>query len=396
MKSRFIYSVVSLCVLITLSITGCGGGDGKTGSTGTGLLPASADLSIGGPLVAVGPAGVSRTTFTDTTAQIAVNSLANRSDSELKLGMFVDATGSIPAGGAQGAAATVVAQSRVLGPVNTVNAAGNRMTVLSLTVLVDQNTIYENLSSLADLSAGRRVEVYGLPFADEAQILATRIIARTDTTGTVELLGAATGVSATQLSVQGVKVASPVGAVIVPSPSPSPVPPSATSVTENARVRVIGTYNAGANSIAPVQIFLMPAPVRNENSVVVLDGLVQQIIVPGQRFRVNDTEVQSTDPTAVQLTLGTRVQVRGTKTNGTLVATEFKLIPANGHIDYVVQGAVSDFVSSANFKVHGETINASTATFINGGVANLANGRMVRIVATAGPGALRASEVNFQ
>ena len=83
------------------------------------------------------------------------------------------------------------------------------------------------------------------------------------------------------------------------------------------------------------------------------------------------------------------------KTAGVLVATDFRRIGVGEQIQYVVQGEIANFMSAANFSVRGESINASTATFVGGTAADLVNGRTVRIKAQAIAGRLEATEVNF-
>ena len=112
--------------------------------------------------------------------------------------------------------------------------------------------------------------------------------------------------------------------------------------------------------------------------------------------RVHDETIdQAIAAGAGMLTPGTRVQVRGRKLAGTVVAGEFRQIAASARIEYIVQGEVTDFISLANFKVRGEAISAATALFTGGTPAMLANGRQVRVKAVAGPGHLSATELTF-
>jgi hypothetical protein len=134
-------------------------------------------------------------------------------------------------------------------------------------------------------------------------------------------------------------------------------------------------------------------PVRNDNTVLVLDGLVQSASAAG-RFRVNDTDVDAAAAGAGTLVPGAHVQVRGHKLSGTVLASEFRVIGAGDQNVYALQGAVSDLVSVAEFKVRGEAINGATALFI-GTPGLLANGRQVRVKAVAGPGHLTATEITL-
>ena len=61
--------------------------------------------------------------------------------------------------------------------------------------------------------------------------------------------------------------------------------------------------------------------------------------------------------------------------------------------DYTLEGAVTAFVSAANFVVQGEPVNALQASFTTGSLADIANGRRVRIKAFAGPGRVDAFSI---
>lgn len=384
---------VALAVISMALLANCGG-DGKTGSNGTGQLPDDDPLVASGPVSVLGPTGISNITFIDAGAQVQINAQVSRPVAEIRLGMIAEAGGQIAANAPSGTVRTLVAQSAVAGPIGAIDPGAQRLTVLAQTVQLDQNTILEGFTSLAGLSIGSRVEVYGLPQPQSNAITATRIIALTSgSSTTVEILGAATGLTGSQFNLQGVTVSANSAALIIGGIQPSPAPPIM-SIGENARVRVIGSYDPTSNTLTATQVIGGLNPVRTDNSVLVLDGLVQSASGAG-RFRLNDTDIDAAAAGAGVLMPGARVQVRGRKQAGILVASEFRLIAANTRIEYTVQGPISDFVSSMNFKVRGETINAGTAVFVGGTPAMLVNGRQVRVKAVAGPGELTATEVTF-
>lgn len=385
---------------LAIGLCACGGGGGgaetKTGSGGTGDGSSPADaLTASGPFSTVGTAGIAATGLDDRASAIFINTQAGQSFNSLKLGMVAEVTGTIPLNSTTttaGIATNIVAESAAVGLVSLVDLANQRFNVLSLNVQVDQNTIFEGFNSLAGLNAGNRIEVYGLPQADSKSILATRLISLpASATAPSELLGVATNVSAFQLTVQGVVV--PLGTVTAVT-TPAGTIGGTSSIAENTRVRVLGTYSAASNSIAASQIVAGIPITRNDNAIIVLDGIVQSLGANG-RFRLSDTDVETTTANAAPVTIGSRVQVKGRKAAGVLAATDFRRIAVGERIQFAVQGDIAGFVSTANFTVRGESINASTATFVGGTAANLVNGRAVRIKALAIGGRLEATEVTL-
>ena len=389
---------LGICIFIA-QLAGCGGGGGadtKTGFGGTGDPNPPADALIAsGPLSTVGVASIGATGLDDRASAIFINTLGSQSFNSLKLGMLAEVSGTIPTNATSttsGTAASINVQSAAVGPISAVDLVNQRFGVVSLTVQIDQNTIFEGVNSHASLSAGIRVEIYGLPQPESRSLLATRVIALpVSASAPVELLGIATNVTAFQFTMQGVAVST---AGVSSVTTPTGTVPGTTSIVENTRVRVLGTYSANTNSMAASQIVVGIPVVRNDNTIIVLDGVVQSLGTNG-RFRLNDTDVETTAANAALATVGSRVQVKGRKLAGVLTATDFRRIASGERIQYAVQGDVANFVSAANFTVRGESINASTATYIGGTAANLVNGRAVRIKVQSVTGRLEATEVTF-
>ncbi len=391
--------IFSLALATAMLLSGCGaggGGETKTGSGGTGDPNPLADvLTASGPLTSVGTAGIGATGLDDRASPIFINTQAGQPFTALKLGMVVEVTGTIPANSTSttpGTATNIIVESAIVGSVSSVDLTNQRVIVLPLTVQIDQNTIFEGLTSLASLNPGMRIEVYGLPQPESKAVLATRLISLPAVAGApVELLGTATNVSAFQFTLQGAAVSIGTLANVT---TPTGIVPGTSSIVENARVRAVGNYSVGSNSMVANQIVTGIPVIRNDNTNIVLDGIVQSVGANG-RFRLNDTDVETTTANAATATIGSRIQVRGVKTAGVLVATDFRRIGVGERIQYVVQGEIASFVSAANFSIRGESFNASTATFVGGTAADLVNGRTVRIRAQAIAGRLEATEVSF-
>ncbi len=384
--------------LLGLILMGCEG-ESKVGTGGSGNnppvnTPPTTTLTASGPATSFLQLGVAGYTLDEATATVQINTGANRKATELRLGMPIDINGQIPvANSTQGTVTSIAAQSIVKAPVRAIDAATQRISLLSLIVQLDQNTILDGFASIADLKAGDRIEVYGLPRTTASEYLATRVIVNRNAalTDPLELVGTASNVTATQFQLQGLTVSG-----VTTSNVQSVGGGAATTLAEGNRVRVIGTLGT-ANSITLTQMFASPLPTRADNTLIALDGPVQSLVANAvNRVLVNDVEIDvSALPGSVTTGLvpGARVQLRSIKTTGVAKATDGKIIAANERVPYQFEGTISEFTSSASFKVRGETVNASTATFANGTATDLAVGKKVRIKAVAGAGLLDASDV---
>jgi hypothetical protein len=85
--------------------------------------------------------------------------------------------------------------------------------------------------------------------------------------------------------------------------------------------------------------------------------------------------------------------------NGLMAADRIQLrdrisYPDSGLV--AVEGHVSGYVSVSNFKVDGQQVDASTATFVNGGATDLKDGLLVQVEGTIAGGVLAASRVVFR
>lgn len=377
-----------------------GGGETKTGSNGTGVsAPNPEILTAAGPITSLGPTGVGSITFDDAAASINIDSGFQLAPAELRLGMFAEAGGTIVATSSNGTASKVAVQSVVLGPVASVNPAAQQLTILSIPVQADQNTILDGITGVAAITPGMPLAVHALGQPGTNVLKATRLVALAALPAgpaTAELVGPATGVTETAFNVAGVRVVSTGssfvvgGSVVLPSPRP-PV----STIAENTRVRVIGNYDPATNTIAATRVIGGLTPVRGDDSIIVLDGVVQSVSAPG-RFRLNDTDVDASAAGGATIAAGARVQLSGRKIAGVLAATQVKVLGAADKLQFTVQGPISEFVSLAAFKVRGELIDASLATVSGGTAADLANGRRVLVRCQAGPGKLQATQVTLQ
>jgi Domain of unknown function (DUF5666) len=392
--------LAGLFVAVVASLSGCVGGDPetKTGTGGSGLAPPPEPVAASGPVNSLGPMGVAGTSLDTTDVNVLLNASGMRSSSDLRLGMVVDAAGQIQTDTNIGKAQAVVAQSTVRGPVQAVDVASQRVASVGVIADVDQNTILENFTSLAGLNRGDRIEIYGLPQETSGRVLATRIILYRNASASepVEVLGTATSVTPSTLQIAGASVATSQAQVVLVNGLSLGVPlPANTVVAADTRVRVIGRLDSQGNVLA-TQIVAGLAPQRAVNSIVALEGTV--LLSAPTLVKISDEKVDLSGLpalTAARVAPGTRAQVRGRKLDTQVRATDARVIEGADRFVFQVEGTVSEFVSSASFKVAGETISALTAKFINGSPADLNTGRRVRIKAVAGAGVLDATEVTL-
>ncbi len=386
-----------------LCLAGCGAGtiETKTGTGGTGeppppLLitePATATAALTG----VNPINLGGYNMTDTTTTVLLNATPQRSSADLRLGMLADAVGGINLNVGEGSATTAIAQSTVRGPVVSVDAANKRVTVLGQIFTLDQNTVLDNMPSLAGLNVGERVEIYALPLGQANNFLATRFV-RIGTVlanEPVEILGNATNISGTQLQVLGITVNAQSAELAVATPAGFGTPlTSVSAITPDSRVRVIGTLNQG--TLVATRVITGLSPRRSEGQLLALNGPLQT--AKGAAMRLLDTDIDANALSAnlpAGLVVGARVQVRGRITGKSVNALDVRVYAPGELISYTLDGGITDFVSSASFRVRGELINATTAQFISGTAGDLAAGKRVKIKGTAGTGWISATEVTL-
>ena len=156
--------VLPIAVLFSCS---SGGGIGGTGATGVTV----------GPITKFGSIFVNDAELDISNATVDLRGApGNPGDPNLglKLGMLVMVRGEFSPDGLTGVAHSVQYEDNLEGPVDSVDVAGSRITVLGQTVSVNAATVLEGVSAFGDLLQGNMVEVSGL-FDASGNIVATRI-----------------------------------------------------------------------------------------------------------------------------------------------------------------------------------------------------------------------------
>lgn len=114
--------------------------------------------------------------------------------------------------------------------------------------------------------------------------------------------------------------------------------------------------------------------------------------------KVNASSAKFEQGVAADLADGRRVGIEGTLAGDVLMATkvEFKPTDTTTPTSVSIEGAITEFVSSANFKVALQQVDATGAMFEGGTAADLANGRRVGVEGTVSGGVLAARKVSIK
>lgn len=406
-----------LVLLAALALCSCGGG-GSVGDAPDGGTSVGSDIGSGGTGVASGPGVGSGGTGvasggegigsggTGVTADAGVGSVDGfgsiivngvRYDistattvlsdvSSLKLGMTVRVTGTINPDMQEGTATLVVSEADLRGAVGALSAADGTFTVLGVQVTTDATTVYAGgLNSFGGLANGTYVQVHGLP-GDDGQLHATRVeqlatVQAPVLTGYVQALD-----RSTHTFLVGTQLVSYAAADF-----PGDWPSSRLAEGVLVRVRAAGVASTlVATTVEPWN----PTPLR-DGSRLSLGGLVTDY-ASVQSLRIDGVPA---DISAAKLTgsgnatmaNGARVDATGTMLGGVLQVATLRIrqpappttavsVPAAvQETSFSARGSIGAYRSPADFKVQGQDIDASAATFVGGTAADLGPSRKVLV-----------------
>jgi len=165
--------LMCLAYSMVVVLTGCGGTSDSGGTGGTGITTGV----YSGVVTGYGSVVVNNIHFDETSANVNVNDVAGTGDHRgIKLGMTVKIRAAVS--GTTGVATDIEAEHAVEGKVTATNGT-DTLTVLGQTVVADGQTRYEPAGiAFSHLSAGTRIEVYGL--LDQNNIVRATLIELVD------------------------------------------------------------------------------------------------------------------------------------------------------------------------------------------------------------------------
>jgi cytoskeletal protein CcmA (bactofilin family) len=369
-----------LSVFSAALLAACGGGElvGGVGSGGTGAY---------GAINGFGSIIVNGVRYKDDTATVYDDSGngATLTQSDLKLGMVVEISGDDVVAGVNGALPTsnagqVYVRSEIKGPVEAIS--GTTLTVLGQTVNTTASTVYDALTlpgGFSDMVAGSTlVEIYG--YADgQGTIVATRI-EKEDSTSAYKLRGT---VSVLDTTAKTFRIGN---AVINYATATEPLPSLSEGMT--VRVELNTTPTAGVWAATKVKATRTFDSLTTDGFKAEIEGSITSY-TSDQSFSVNGIAVNAANAASIPagLGLGSVVEVEGTLTNGTLIATQVELEDddALDNREYELHGRIDALDTVAQtLQIRGVTVQyTSTTQFESGSSAtNLSAGVAVEIKGT--------------
>lgn len=295
-------------------VLACGGGSSMVagvGSGGTGVV-------VNGPTTGFGSVIVNGIRFDDSAAVVTLDDDVQASSDDLRLGMVTQVEGERESESPTGIAKAISSSSFVQGPIAQIDPAGQQLTVLGLVIMATETTLFDGANGLDDpaLAPGALVEVHGIP-DQSGQLVATRITRKdAGSVNGLRLSGTVQGLNTQDktFKLYGFTVRYDTAANVG----------LANGIVDGMTVRIKGSLSNADTIVATSVHSRNMESFRKEGLRVNLEGIITSLESP-RSFEVNGLKVNIVNPLSdVTPTLGARVEVEGTITNGILLVTKLQ------------------------------------------------------------------------
>lgn len=379
-SGKTMFVLVSILVVAAMTVAACSSGGGGGGSA------APQKASAKGVITGFGSVFVNGVEY-DTVGSSVVMDDASAAESDLQIGMVVTVNGTINSGGATGTAGTVTFADNLEGPVSGLYSAQSKtFAVMGQIVMVNGDTMYQNVSDASLLAVNDMVEVSGFPDGNGVT-LATRIEKKSTVfsagTTTVELKGNVSGLTGAVFSINGLGI----------DASGAALPPG---LANGSFVEVRGTLAAAAGPMTATFLEIEPMFNGGEGEHVEVEGIVTDY-VSNASFKVNGVPV---DGSALGMTIANNmmVEVEGTMAGGVLVAGKSELeiestILLEGDVTAVGAGTVTVLGQTAAVTAATQYQDNSAAGIRSFSLANISAGDHVSVSAYQGAGGIVAAKI---
>lgn len=381
-----VFTALGLATL-ALGPAACGGG---VGTDGTG--PSGNTVNVG-VATGIGEATVTVNGVAYERASAAVSDAFGqplRAD-DLRLGMWLEVGASVDEATGTATAQSIRVRPAARGTVSAVDGSSFSVTLLQSTVRYDNAaTVVEGVEAAAALAVGDVVEVHGPLGAATATVEASRIerlAAAPSAARPVELRGRVGKLdpAARTLTVGRQAVRYDSAALTLRQ-----------ALADGQVVRVSALAAPVAGQAWRVERMASDQPLPDDLGFAYVEGVTTDWAV-GPTFTLEGLPVdaRSANGRGAVTAEGQRVAVIGSLAGGTLNAKSVARSIAGRPVVFVLGAAVSGFTSIADFRVRGVTVDATTAVFVGGAAAELADGRRVRVTGSVSGRRLIASKVEF-
>lgn len=380
------FSALLAFALAVAVLPGCGGVD----SGGTGQTVEKSTTSSG-PITGFGSVIVNGVRYDDSAATVVDEDGATRSVSDLRLGMVVEVQGRVRGNTREGTASRIEFGEAISGPVESVDAAASRLTVLGQVVEVDAGTLFEGFGgALGSVQPGQLAEVHGLYDSSSGIYGATRIelkpaLDRYTLRGPISNLATP---PASTFSIGG-------AAIDYGAASTTPGLHDGLMVRVNLQtVPVSGRWVA--SSVRSVQRNI---PDGNDAK---LEGRVAALVSRAD-FRVDGVPVDASAPGLVvrngsidDLANGARVEVEGVMRAGVLVAEVLDFQRSDNRPTELTGRVQSVDAGAQTFVLRNVTVTWDANTIFERGLPADLPGRRVAVTGTAAGASVLAQRITFE
>ena len=366
----------------TALIAGCGGGPDTSG-TGTPATGTTAPSFAAGPITGFGSVIVEGVRFDTTGAVVTDDDGHPGTTDDLLLGMTAEVHGSAisdDADGSHSIARAIVFGAALIGPVSAVDPSTTTLVVLGQTVHVLDTTVLDArlVGGFGAIAVGAVVEIHGQLDPTTGAYTATRIGPSVAAAG-YKIRGIVAGLDTTAKTFT-------MGGTLISYATATGVPADLANGVLLA-VRLQTTQVAGAWVATHI---VSARPQVDDGNVARVRGTVTAFTSTTQ-FSVNGIAVDATnaqfDKGSAGIVLGAQVEVRGTSSNGVIVATRVTVESAQQvHDDgFELHGTITTIDTTAKtFVLRGVTVSyADPALRIDdGSIATLAVGVQLEVRGT--------------
>ncbi len=366
-----------------LLVPACGG----VGEEGTGAAPESVSVGV---LKGLGDQSitVNGIVYDRTGAQIVDGFGEPLHPEALRLGQWLEVQGLLDEAGGQGVAQRIRVRPAARGVVAAKDASGVSVTVLDSAVRLGNGVVFDGVAGPSALAVGDTVEVHGPVVGTAADVNASRVERFASAPGKpFELRGRVSRLDAEArtLTVGRRTVSYATATVTLRS-----------AVVDGLMVRVSSSQAPVPGQPWAVERLTTDQPLPANLGFVYTEGFVEAFAA-GPLFALEDLSVdaRSASGRSAITTNGQRAAVVGALVAGTLVAKSVAVIEPGEPVVFTLSAAITDFISVADFKLRGVSIDASAASYIvPAAPSKLAEGVRIRVRGTVLGRRLIATQVD--